>query len=44
MPIFQIQNLNEGTKYVLRVRAANQAGVGKISDVTDPVLAQTKPG
>ncbi|XP_072008235.1 myomesin-1 isoform X3 [Engystomops pustulosus] len=40
----KLQNLKEGVKYVLRVRAMNQAGVGKISDVTDPVLAQTKPG
>ncbi|KAM4029162.1 myomesin-1 isoform 1-T1 [Anomaloglossus baeobatrachus] len=40
----KIQNLKEGIQYVLRVRAVNQAGVGKISDVTDPVLAQTKPG
>ncbi|XP_069813833.1 myomesin-1 isoform X2 [Dendropsophus ebraccatus] len=40
----KIQNLKEGAHYVLRVRAVNQAGVGKTSDVTDPVLAQTKPG
>lgn len=36
--------MNDGTRYVLRVRAENQAGVGKTSDLTDPVLAQTKPG
>uniref|UniRef100_A0A8C5QCI8 Myomesin-1 n=1 Tax=Leptobrachium leishanense TaxID=445787 RepID=A0A8C5QCI8_9ANUR len=40
----KIPNLKDGVRYVLRVRAVNQAGVGKISDVTDPVLAQTKPG
>ncbi|XP_068093323.1 myomesin-1 isoform X2 [Hyperolius riggenbachi] len=40
----KVQNLNDGTRYVLRVRAVNQAGVGKASDLTDPVLAQTKPG
>ncbi|XP_073535213.1 myomesin-1 isoform X2 [Phyllobates terribilis] len=40
----KIQNVKEGVQYVLRVRAVNQAGVGKVSDVTDPVLAQTKPG
>ncbi|XP_073487525.1 myomesin-1 isoform X2 [Aquarana catesbeiana] len=40
----KVQNLNDGTRYVLRVRAENQAGVGKTSDLTDPVLAQTKPG
>ncbi|KAM4688574.1 myomesin-1 [Discoglossus pictus] len=40
----KVHNLKDGTKYVLRVRAINQAGVGKTSDITDPVLAQTKPG
>ncbi|XP_018123405.1 M-protein, striated muscle isoform X2 [Xenopus laevis] len=40
----KIANLQEGVRYVLRVRAVNQAGVGKSSDLTDPVLAQTKPG
>ncbi|XP_053324051.1 myomesin-1 isoform X2 [Spea bombifrons] len=40
----KISNLEDSVRYVLRVRAANQAGVGKTSDVTDPVLAQTKPG
>ncbi|XP_040209960.1 myomesin-1 isoform X2 [Rana temporaria] len=40
----KVQNLKDGTRYVLRVRAENQAGVGKTSDLTDPVLAQTKPG
>ncbi|XP_031759524.1 myomesin-1 isoform X1 [Xenopus tropicalis] len=40
----KIVDLQEGARYVLRVRAVNQAGVGKSSDLTDPVLAQTKPG
>ncbi|XP_040287833.1 LOW QUALITY PROTEIN: myomesin-1 [Bufo bufo] len=40
----KIQNLTDGVKYILRVRAVNQAGVGKSSDTTDPILAQTKPG
>ncbi|XP_063307582.1 myomesin-1 isoform X1 [Pelobates fuscus] len=40
----KISGLKDGVRYVLRVRAVNQAGVGKISDVTDQVLAQTKPG
>ncbi|XP_078543595.1 myomesin-1 isoform X4 [Lissotriton helveticus] len=40
----KIQNLTEGVTYVLRVRAANQTGVGKASDVTDPILAETRPG
>ncbi|XP_015231175.1 PREDICTED: M-protein, striated muscle-like isoform X2 [Cyprinodon variegatus] len=40
----KVKNLKEGETYVLRVRAQNKAGVGKTSDVTEPVLAQTKPG
>lgn len=34
----------EGETYVFRVRAQNKAGVGKTSDVTEPVPALTKPG
>ncbi|KAM9308545.1 myomesin-1 [Gastrophryne carolinensis] len=40
----KLHNLSEGTRYIFRVKAVNQAGVGQSSDVTDPVLAQTKPG
>lgn len=40
----QIQNLKEAETYVFRVRAQNKAGVGKTSDVTEPVCAVTKPG
>ncbi|XP_075441391.1 myomesin-1 isoform X3 [Ascaphus truei] len=40
----KVKNLKDGVSYVLRVRAANQAGVGTSSDVTDAVVAQTKPG
>ncbi|XP_026217681.1 myomesin-1 isoform X2 [Anabas testudineus] len=40
----KIQNLKEGESYVFRVRAQNKAGVGKTSDVTEPVPALTKPG
>uniref|UniRef100_A0A3P9M095 Myomesin 1b n=1 Tax=Oryzias latipes TaxID=8090 RepID=A0A3P9M095_ORYLA len=34
----------EGETYVFRVRAQNKAGVGKASDVTEPIPALTKPG
>ncbi|XP_047424246.1 myomesin-1 isoform X3 [Mugil cephalus] len=39
-----IKNLKEGETYVFRVRAQNKAGVGKTSEVTEPVPAVTKPG
>nr|XP_046227623.1 M-protein, striated muscle isoform X3 [Scatophagus argus] len=40
----KIKNLREAETYVFRVRAQNKAGVGKTSDVTEPVPALTKPG
>ncbi|XP_070842016.1 myomesin-1 [Chaetodon trifascialis] len=40
----KIKNVKEGETYVFRVRAQNKAGVGKTSDVTEPVPAVTKPG
>uniref|UniRef100_H3ASF7 Myomesin-1 n=1 Tax=Latimeria chalumnae TaxID=7897 RepID=H3ASF7_LATCH len=41
---FKIQGLNEGVSYVFRVRAVNRAGVGKLSDPSEPVVAETRPG
>ncbi|XP_049626868.1 myomesin-1 [Suncus etruscus] len=40
----KVQNLKEGVNYVFRVRAINQAGVGKPSDLAGPVVAETRPG
>uniref|UniRef100_A0A3Q3GE63 Myomesin-1 n=1 Tax=Labrus bergylta TaxID=56723 RepID=A0A3Q3GE63_9LABR len=40
----KIKNLKEAELYVFRVRAQNKAGVGNVSDVTEPVSAVTKPG
>uniref|UniRef100_A0AAR2K4Q9 Myomesin-1 n=1 Tax=Pygocentrus nattereri TaxID=42514 RepID=A0AAR2K4Q9_PYGNA len=40
----KVCDLKEGVTYVFRVRAQNKAGVGKASEPTEPVLAETKPG
>ncbi|OWK01773.1 MYOM1, partial [Cervus elaphus hippelaphus] len=39
----KVQGLKEGESYVFRVRAVNQAGVGKPSDLAGPVVAETRP-
>ncbi|XP_066537025.1 myomesin-1 [Hoplias malabaricus] len=40
----KIKDLKEGVAYVFRIRAQNKAGVGKASEETESVLAETKPG
>ncbi|XP_056679726.1 myomesin-1 isoform X2 [Monodelphis domestica] len=40
----KVQNLKEGVSYMFRVRALNQAGVGKPSDIAGPIVAETRPG
>uniref|UniRef100_A0A4W4DTX0 Myomesin 1b n=1 Tax=Electrophorus electricus TaxID=8005 RepID=A0A4W4DTX0_ELEEL len=40
----KVCDLKEGVTYIFRVRAQNKAGVGKASEPTEPVLAETKPG
>ncbi|KAL6097690.1 myom1 [Pungitius sinensis] len=40
----KIKNVKEGESFVFRVRAQNNAGVGQVSAVTEPVVALTKPG
>uniref|UniRef100_A0A672L2F7 Myomesin-2-like n=1 Tax=Sinocyclocheilus grahami TaxID=75366 RepID=A0A672L2F7_SINGR len=39
-----VAGLETGASYVFRVRAVNAKGVGKASDVSDPVCAKAQPG
>uniref|UniRef100_A0A672L2N0 Myomesin-2-like n=2 Tax=Sinocyclocheilus grahami TaxID=75366 RepID=A0A672L2N0_SINGR len=40
----KVAGLETGASYVFRVRAVNAKGVGKASDVSDPVCAKAQPG
>uniref|UniRef100_UPI0037E9C8F4 M-protein, striated muscle isoform X2 n=1 Tax=Semicossyphus pulcher TaxID=241346 RepID=UPI0037E9C8F4 len=40
----KVSGLTEGESYVFRVRAVNSAGVGKASQVSEPVCAKALPG
>ncbi|XP_029451613.1 myomesin-2 isoform X2 [Rhinatrema bivittatum] len=40
----KVAGLEEGKTYVFRIRAVNDAGVGKPSETSEPVLLQTRPG
>ncbi|KAG7235933.1 hypothetical protein INR49_001851 [Caranx melampygus] len=40
----QVKNLEEGQSYVFRVRAVNASGIGKASQLSEPVCAKALPG
>ncbi len=40
----QVTGLEEGETYVFRVRAVNANGVGKPSQLSEPVCAKALPG
>ncbi|XP_032419249.1 myomesin-2 isoform X2 [Xiphophorus hellerii] len=40
----QVTGLEEGSSYVFRVRAVNSKGVGKTSELSEPVCAKALPG
>ncbi|NWR17103.1 MPSF protein, partial [Emberiza fucata] len=41
---FKVTDLHEGHTYVFKVRAVNDAGVGKSSEMSEPVLVEERPG
>uniref|UniRef100_A0A8C5JE15 Myomesin 2 n=1 Tax=Junco hyemalis TaxID=40217 RepID=A0A8C5JE15_JUNHY len=41
---FKVTDLHEGHTYVFKVRAVNDAGVGKSSEISEPVLVEERPG
>ncbi|KAJ1150239.1 hypothetical protein NDU88_003034 [Pleurodeles waltl] len=40
----KVKELEEGKTYVFQIRAVNASGPGKPSEVSEPVLAQARPG
>uniref|UniRef100_A0A7M4ERL2 Myomesin 2 n=1 Tax=Crocodylus porosus TaxID=8502 RepID=A0A7M4ERL2_CROPO len=40
----KVSDLHEGKTYVFKVRAVNEAGIGKSSEVSEPVLMEPRPG
>eukprot|EP00062_Callorhinchus_milii_P015554 gi/632965920/ref/XP_007899131.1/ PREDICTED: myomesin-1 isoform X2 [Callorhinchus milii] len=40
----KVTGLEHGMNYIFRLRAMNTAGVGKPSDSTEPITAETRPG
>ncbi|NWQ78706.1 MPSF protein, partial [Columbina picui] len=41
---FKVTDLHEGHTYVFKVRAVNDAGIGKSSEISEPVLVEARPG
>uniref|UniRef100_A0A8C3IAL4 Myomesin 2 n=1 Tax=Chrysemys picta bellii TaxID=8478 RepID=A0A8C3IAL4_CHRPI len=40
----KVNDLHEGKTYVFKVRGVNKAGMGKSSDISEPVLIEARPG
>uniref|UniRef100_A0A8B9GB00 Myomesin 2 n=1 Tax=Amazona collaria TaxID=241587 RepID=A0A8B9GB00_9PSIT len=41
---FKVTNLQEGHSYVFKVHAVNDGGIGKSSEISEPVLVEARPG